>query len=630
MPNDMSVTQRFDESAYALAREWGWVNPNDDILKLASETLPKKGMMVGQIASELYSIPMADIDRLMQSKPENKMTLDYLGDTYPRIYSEQDRILAMKDVLPFYANLSVLEENERMLDPAVHKRCEALDAVLRVTDSGKQVLVFSRYHGLKQYTRISRTEMANDKLAAEGMLFAVGSRDDISMILKMTVQHGMSDGQDEGGTLLIPKPSDSAAMREFARLVDHAFGINATDISIKPVDDNGNYKVRLRRWGKMVHPFKQPFILPAALANELLQMLAVKSGANPKLEIQRLPSDGNLKYRSHAGHADFRLNFFPLNRRGDLKNLRSLAMRIFRKTGKKVSIRFKDLDVPADVQLMLLDALRTNRGVIIVMGPVNSGKSTLCAAMIGEHYHMFGDTLERLSLENPVERELEGITQFEVPTNFAESEDDAWHKSLRGFKRQDLDLALVGEMRDRQSAQFCISVGAMGQMVIATSHANDTIVGQDIVRQMLHEDMRFQAAEAFNTCVGVRLINGVCQHCCEKGEDKKGVPPNEDEIRMFNQALENLGEDHQLPETIYRANPDGCDLCDNGYGDYLQIYEVLTFTRKVKDAAISMLSQGDLRTHRAEMAASRKLTLLGSGMRLLRDKKADIRSVLGF
>jgi type II secretory ATPase GspE/PulE/Tfp pilus assembly ATPase PilB-like protein len=637
MPNDLNEANEFAGSerphiadtdlvraARALTKAWGWDNPSAEVLRLAETALMVKNMPVGEIIVEWGILPKSRVAELLRSKPAEVLTLKYIKDAVgSSVDGQADKILALKEQIPYYANLSELQVSAQMKsDPAVHRKCEQLDAVLMTTDNRTRVLVFARHEKLKVYTRLGRGDLATDPIWSEDLLFAAGSRDDISTILKGSAQNGAAELKAQGGTLLASEGADTDEMRELTRVIDHALSIGATDISVKPHGNNGSYKVRLRRWGRLIHPFKQQLIWNPELGPKILQLLGVTSEANPRIETQRLPSDGNLKYRSAAGGSDFRLNFIPLNKRGDLKNLRSLAMRIFRDSEKR-SVTFDELGVPETIRRHIRDALRSSSGMIVVMGPVGHGKSSLFASIISEHVAMYGDSQERLSLEHPVERELEGITQFEVPIEFVDDEAEAWRLSLRAFKRHDLDFAYVGEMRDRHSGEFCVSVGAMGQMAVSTMHAKDTIVGFDIIRQMLPVDLRFQGVEAFKLAIGVRLINCVCNECCEKN-----ALPNEEEKHLFTLALENTGEELALPETVYRANPAGCDLCDNGYGDYVQIYEVLPFTRVVKDAAISMLSASDLRADRREMAAARKTTLLASGLDLLRQNKVDIQSLL--
>jgi type II secretory ATPase GspE/PulE/Tfp pilus assembly ATPase PilB-like protein len=624
MPNDLNEVSKFSTAARLLAKHWGWENPSADTLHMAVSAVQVKDMPVGEILILWNIVPRENVEELLASKPPGILTLKYITDAIgSKVKGQADKILALKEQLPFYANLSELQVHPRMADRAIHKKCEELDAVLMLTDSRVDILVFSRHDKLKAYTRLGRGETASDPIYSDELQYAVGSRDDVSTILKTSAQSGATELQEQGGTLLASDGVDTEELRELTRVIDHALNIGGTDISIKPHGSHGEYKVRIRRWGRLIQPFGQQLLWNGDLSTKILQLLAVRSGANPKLVTQRLPSDGNLKYRSAAGSSDFRLNFMPLNKRGDLKNQRSVAIRIFRHSEKK-SVTFDELGVPENIRQHIRDALRSSSGMIIVMGPVGSGKSSLTAACTNEHVLMFGDSLERLSLENPVERDLEGITQFEVPVAAADSEEEAWRLSLRAFKRHDLDYGVIGEMRDSFGAEFCVSVGAMGQMVLSTMHAKDTIVGYDIIRQWLPEGLRFQAVEAFNLAIGVRLLNTVCVHCCEKD-----VAPNAEERHLFQLALENTGETFELPETVFRGNPKGCEHCDEGYGDYVQIYEVLPFNRAVKDAAISMLSAVDLRSHRKEMADARKTTLLSSGIDLLRQNKVDIRSIVG-
>lgn len=627
-----------DQSAVKLlAAEWGWTNPPESVLKIAEQSLFAQKALSGEILVQWNLIDASTRDRLMKNKPPGIQTLEYIAEQEPvRVKSSVEQILALKNGYPFYGQLSLLTTHTCMSEPSVIKRCDELDAVVMTIDGVRTVVVFDKWDKLLKYSTLGK-DAHNDALyKANGNaapLLAVGARDEILSLLK-TFHSNSGDQQADAGARVwyteAPEMQTPEA-KEVSRLVDHTVSNHGTDISFKPFR-NGGIQVLIRKWGKLISPFKDStleggqkgmkIVYPVELAEKVINLLAQHSGANPKNARKRVPSDGQITYRSSAADAFLRLNFLPLNHLGERADLRSVSIRVFGRTEQ--SIRLTDLNMPATAAEAILDAIRMPQGLILWSGPVNSGKSTGIAAAIGELVAVYGDEQKILSVEDPIERYVLGITQVNVPTHI-ENLAERYNVILRSIKRHDLNVLWVGEVRDKESAEFCVGFAGSGHLVFSTIHAKDSIVAYEILSYMVDPGIRFQLSESMALSINQRLVKTICP-CCSK--DIPWSPATDEERRRFKLNLAMSGESAELPAELPRANPQGCENCDEGYAETVPICEVLPFTREVKDAFISLSAGYNVSEQRRIIAAARTSTLLQSGLELLRDGRVDLDSIL--
>lgn len=638
-PNERKVIPLNLEGRRKIAEGWGWSNPSEEVLALAGKCLQAMGLRSGEVLVEWNIIDAATRDRLLRNKPADVQTLHYFAEHEPsRVLQYVEQILALKNGHAYYERLSILGTHSSMEEATVIRACKANDAVLMLAEGSQPVLVFSRWDSMLAYTMMGAAARMTDPIfiANKGMpLFAVGARDDISAILKRYENDQESGGASENAArawnVKVVDKDTPAHEKDLARILDHALTIGASDVAFKPLRD-GTLEVRLRKWGWMVEPFKPQAganadgkitktIFSAENASKAINLLLSKSFASDYTQM-REPKDGQINYKSSAHDAFMRLSFIPLNHLGEYKPLVSVSARLFNRA--EVSIRLKDLNIPDDVALHIREAMKMPQGLVLLSGPTNSGKSSTIAGAIGEHNDIYGDSLKRASVEDPVERHLPGIVQWNVPMHV--DEDKRFSTVLKGIHRHDLDLLWVGEVRDPYSAEFCVNFAVTGHLALSSIHARDSIGAYDNLSLKVKEEVRPQVIEAMSLSVGQRLIKAVCPHCSEQN-----LPPNDDEKRMFELNLRMTGATESMPRTVTRVtNPEGCDQCDNGYAGELPILELLPFTREVKDAALSRLFGDEPRKQREIMAKARTITLLESGLRLMAEGKTDMSSILFF
>lgn len=602
-----------------IARGWGWTNPPKEVIQIAKEALRARSTPSGQMLVDAQVITPEQRDRWLESKPDGVQTITWFSQQDSTVTPHVERVVAVKAGTPYYEDLGLFSVHPCMQDSVVLSRADQLDAVVMLIEQDVPVIIFATFSALIKFRSQGRAEKRDDpilKHVGEDPFLAIGARDEISSVLNHARSDDVATPLESLNVWLASSAENQAKPenRAVTRLIDHALAQGATDIALKPFR-TGEVQVQMRKFGEMISP-SFGARMPPELARGVISMLMAKSGANPSGTIQREPRDGQITYRSSAGEVFLRMSFIPLNHLGEVKNLTSVSARLLPRA--EASIHLSDLRLPTEVVDPVRFAMRMSQGLVLVVGPTNSGKSTTIAGSIGEHVDIYGDRRKRLSVEDPIERFLYGITQINVPWHIKD-ERKRFEAVLPALKRHDPDLLWIGEVRDQMTADLCVSSASTGHLVLSSIHANDTVMGFDVLSKTVHQDKRFQLIEAMSLVISQRLVKEVCPHC------SVGGPPTDEERQLFNSYLKMLGESAELPGHIAHANKQGCDKCFEGYTGLLPINEILPFTREVKDAAISLASGINAR---ATMANARSLTLLQSSMTLLREMKTDLESVL--
>ncbi len=605
------------------ALDWGWRNPGNEIIEISKMASVAQNTRSGELLVQMGVVSEEQRNRWLAVKPESIPTVDWFARQDPGVVPYIDRIMAFKASYPYYGTLSVFSTHPCMLDLEVMHRADALDAAVMMIEEKTPVVIFSTFASLIKFRSMGRAERLSDPIiraVGSEVYTAVSTRDEISSVLKKI------RGVDEAPSGAIETANfwnagaaenqNRPENREITRLIDHAISQGATDVALKPYR-SGEIQIQIRKFGDMMAPKSLSGRINAELARQMINLLQSKSGANPTNTVQRIPTDGQMTYRSSAGDAFLRLSFIPLNHLGDLRNLTSVSIRILPRTESNVSLQQLGLE-PAIIEQICF-AMRMSQGLVLVVGPTNSGKSTTLAGAIGEHVKLFGESSKRLSVEDPVERFLYGVQQYNAP-NHIRDEGERFEIILRAFKRHDPDIILVGEVRDRATANLCVSSASTGHLVLSTLHANDSVMAFDVLAKTVEAEKRFQLIESMSLVISQRLVKAVCPYC------RTIEAPTDDEYQLFDQYVNMIGESAQLPSQVAHANLIGCERCEKGYIGIAPLNDALPFSRKAKDAAIKMLDGHA--SQRGELAQMRTITLLQSGLNLLAQYKIDIDSLM--
>lgn len=345
----------------------------------------------------------------------------------------------------------------------------------------------------------------------------------------------------------------------------------ASDIHFEPYE--AMYRVRLRCDGILVE-VQQP---PSHLSRRLSARLKILA----KLDIaeRRLPQDGRIKLKLNQSTAiDMRVSTLPT---------------LF---GEKIVLRLLDssssnLDIDklgySEVQKQLyLNALRKPQGMILMTGPTGSGKTVSLYTGLNL---LNRPEVNISTAEDPVEINLPGINQVQVQPKIG----FGFAQALRSFLRQDPDIVMVGEIRDLETAEIAIKAAQTGHLVLSTLHTNSA--AETIVRLSNMGIASFNLASSLSLIIAQRLARRLCRHCKQP--------------QHLSPALQELGLNQQ--DGLYRANPQGCNECNQGYSGRVGIYEVMPFDDAMAEALVKGASVQSL-----EMLARKNgmLTLRESGL----------------
>ena len=628
-----------DPALLSIAKKWGWSNPSENVLLIAKQARDVDQNNPNRLQSVEFLVSLGIVTKekgaeILSAKPSDVQTITWFSQQ-ENISIPMERILALMSGYPYYESLSALTVHPKMGTLEVIKRAEEIDAALMAIEDTVSVLVFSTFSALLQYQTLGRAEQMQDAILRHTphLKLAVGARDEISAVLKSMRTDDMA-GSLESANVWNAEAVEHKSKpenREITRLLDHALKQDATDIAFKPFR-TGELQIQMRKYGQMISPKAVSDRFGSDMGSKVINLLQAKSGANPSGTIQRIPMDGQITYRSAVGDAFLRLSFIPLNHLGELRNLTSVSVRLLPRS--ESSVKLTDLDLDSTVVDQINFAMRMSQGLILVVGPTNSGKSTTVAGCIGEHVKIFGDTQKRISVEDPVERFLFGITQINVPAATSSntgSENERFGTILRAIKRHDPDMINIGEVRDKETADLCVASASTGHLVLSTLHANHTVMGFDVLAKTVEPDKRFQLIESLSMIISQRLVKIVCPHCSTISKTTM------EDRKIFSRYLNNIGEEAELPDTLVHAKravidkdkliqPAGCEKCaHDGYIGLRPINEVLPFNRMVKDAAIEMMGGVN---KRKTLADARTVTLLQSGLALLAAHKIELTDLL--
>lgn len=385
-------------------------------------------------------------------------------------------------------------------------------------------------------------------------------------------------GDIDGGSAEADREAEEAAEEEEAPvaklmnlIITEAIRQGAGDIYVEPLEDE--LRVRYRIDGVCQEVMRSP----GKLHRQLLSRIKIASGMD--IAEKRVPQDGRFGVVLEGKSVDFRVAVLPA------VNGEMCVMRLLRKDSIMLSL--EDLGFSEEPITRLLAALDKPYGCILVTGPTGSGKSTTLYAAINK---TTSPTVNLITVEDPVEYRLEGLSQVHVN----EKAGLTFAAALRSILRQDPDVVMIGEIRDKETATIAIEAALTGHLVLSTLHTNDAPSALTRLTEMGVEP--FLSASAINCVLAQRLGRRLCPECKEaytptpEALDRVGFPYDPDKI-----------------PTLYRAV--GCKRCGGiGYKGRMGIHEVMTVSEEIERACVNHASGDDI-----------KRIAIAGGMRTLRD-----------
>lgn len=621
-----------------IATQWGvpdeFITPA--LMQNAHLAVDTKQRRMGEIIVRSGLATQDEIDRHLAQKPSNVLTLNYLFEHINGLRAQSQRLLADSDHIAFYDTLSPRELHPSFSSNAgLHRLCEDnMMAPLVSTKHDRIRIVFSNYETFKNYLQLSRLERANNalgRLTTESNepitpIWAIGNRDQIALLLQ-TIHIADSPALEDDDPLNIwhdtnTYPSaDTTSQKILSTILSTAATLKVSNIQFMP-DDNGTVKVFYRLHGNLIPvPHFRP--LPPLQADEIGRFLHVKSHARYNDTGRRVegrllsPADGQFIYQSPSTETFLRCSFIPVSNHGIGQTLESISLRLLPRN--TVCIELADYNVNSRVISAICDHITQPNGLILLVGPTSSGKSTTIAGTLNEHIKMFGDSKHRLSLEHPVERQLRGITQINV------------HKAhfelyMAAVLRHDPDTLWVGEIRDRATAATCIRSANTGHLVFSTIHANDAPsaygallaytrnpIGTSAESVMVTEH---DTVDALSLIIAQRLVPEICPRCRIPLTDKPEL------LSRIGLKYQRYCKSHgitpkKFSTPLFTAHPSGCEHCHNGYVSEIPINEILSVDHSLRKSLRNNVNNGkhDL----DEMEKRRPYTLHDDAVRLAVD-----------
>lgn len=360
-----------------------------------------------------------------------------------------------------------------------------------------------------------------------------------------------SASTDEASTDLndinVEQEANSAPIIRYVDLVMmQAVNEKASDIHFEPFETE--FKIRYRVDGNLVEMQPPPLKLSLPIISR------VKVMANMNISENRIPQDGRIVKMVDGKQVDMRVSSLP-TQHGE-----SVVLRILDRSN--VSMSLEELGLPAEVDKYVNYTIRKPNGIFVVTGPTGAGKTTTLYAALREI-----NTLDSklLTAEDPVEYDIDGIIQ--VPVN--EQINLTFPNILRAFLRQDPDRILVGEIRDKDTAQIAIQASLTGHLVLSTLHTNDAPGAVTRLIDMGTEP--FLVAASMEGVLGQRLVRKICVHC------KAPYEPSQSIISQLGLSSHELGD-----KEFYTGI--GCEACGNaGLKGRQGLFELLNINDTIRD-----------------------------------------------
>ena len=372
---------------------------------------------------------------------------------------------------------------------------------------------------------------------------------------------------------------------------------DVSDVHIVPSEGNvTNFMFRVD--GNLQVWHRQENTMPEAV------LAVVKDRTKNVDRFEREASQDGFIQRVIDGHQlRFRVSIMPIVTTEFKHKFESVVIRVL--DDRKVITDLNKLGLQGPARAFFDKAIKKPQGIIILTGPTGSGKSTTLIAAL---YQVIDPTVNVLTIEEPVEYIIKGARQLKIGPKMS------FEQSIRGILRHDPDIVLVGEMRDKVTAETAIKLANTGHLVFSTLHTNDAPSAVARLYKMGIEP--FLIAYAINIIVAQRLIRTLCKIC--KQEIGQEDWPDMLKFGFTEEELNN--------NKFYKAV--GCDKCNGGYKGRAAIHEALYFSKAIKNIILNAGDKVDENSIRDQAAKDGMWTLRRSGMERMIEGKTTLEEVI--
>ena len=415
-----------------------------------------------------------------------------------------------------------------------------------------------------EFDRNLHTRYAVDE-SAVGLAGAIGSNDELNALAT-----GMPTAED-----LLDSADDAPAIRLINGIIAEAVRRGVSDIHIEPYESG--LVVRMRVDGVLRESLRMPVHVAPVVVSRIKVM------ARLDIAERRVPQDGRIGLTLGGKLLDVRVSTLP-SRAGE-----RVVLRILDKESAGFSL--DQLGIHGAAERIIEDALSEPNGIILVTGPTGSGKTTTLYASLQQ---LNDGSRNILTVEDPVEYAVEGVGQTQVNSKVGMS----FATGLRAILRQDPDVVMVGEIRDRETADIGVQASLTGHLVLSTVHTNDAIGAITRLRDMKIEP--FLLASSLRAVLAQRLVRRLCPKC------RQATP-----AEMGTAALIGI----KTGRTVYRAV--GCDDCgQTGFKGRTGVFEAVRIDSTMRQMINEGADEGAMARHAFAKspnlaAAARELVLAG-------------------
>lgn len=351
--------------------------------------------------------------------------------------------------------------------------------------------------------------------------------------------------------------SDSPIVRFVDDLLARAVSMDVSDIHIEP-EITGPSRIRFRIDGELTE-FSE---IPRRTHPQVVSRIKIMSDLDISKRYE--PQDGEIRFRYEGASVNLRVNILPTT------NGEKVVIRILGQS--EALIPLEDIGFTEKNLETVKKKIKKSQGLILVVGPTGSGKTTTMYSML-DKMNVVQKNLS--TIEDPVELNLPGLNQVQVSQRISFAE------TLRALLRQDPDIIMVGEIRDKETADIAVRSSLTGHLVLSTLHTNTAL--STVTRMMDMGVQPYLLSDALELVISQRLVRRLCDDC--------KIPDNETTKEMIKKDLGGYDiESLNLEGQLYKTSPHGCDKCNRrGYKGRVPVHEVL----EIDDGLRTLMIKGD-------------------------------------
>lgn len=415
-----------------------------------------------------------------------------------------------------------------------------------------------------------------EKKTGKKIILALSDLSDIKKSIDISYSQGLSPEVRDALKEYQPeasqnKPEATSSVTEapiakiVSTILEFALKSRASDIHIEPQETQT--KVRYRIDGIL----QEKLTLPRSIHDALISRIKILS--EMKIDEKRIPQDGRFTFKIGIDEVDLRVSTLPT------VHGEKVVMRLLKKTGGIPSLL--DLGLRGPQLKDLEDSILKPYGIILVTGPTGSGKTTTLYSLLSR---LNKPSVNISTLEDPVEYQIAGINQVQINPQAGLT----FANGLRAFLRQDPNIILVGEIRDKETTQLAIQAALTGHLVFSTLHTNDSATAIPRLIDLGAEP--FLIASVVNAVMAQRICRKVCEYCKTEYEAPSQIQSN---IKEVLGSL--LPKPYLSEKPIHLFKGAGCNECNNtGYLGRVAIFEVLKITSTINRMILQQASAKDI------------------------------------